>query len=117
MVYLYFNSVSLEPLATPLPVIVLALKRSTRSFSLPIRLLEPLRPEATIFPVDYGVEFEYLRVDDNVMLAQVVVTEDVAPLLNIGLRPPATVVLPEPAMDPVGSTEQCLARHARGPLP
>lgn len=37
------------------------------------------------------------------MLAQIVVTEDVAPFLNIGLRLLESIMLLEPAMDPVGS--------------
>lgn len=97
---------SQEPLATPLRVILLAPKGSAGSFSPPIRLLEPLGPEAAILPVDYGVDFEAFGVDDDVMLSQIVVTKDVAPPpnFNIGLRLPASVMLPEPAVDPVGGT-------------
>ena len=102
--HFYFVAVSQEPLATPLPVILLALKRSAGSLSLPIRLLKPLWPEAAILPVDNRVDFECLGVDDDVMLAQVIVTEDIAPLLNVGLRSPARMMFPEPAMDPIGST-------------
>jgi hypothetical protein len=72
VLHLYFATVSQEPLATPLHVILLVTKGSAGSFSLPVRLLKPLGPEAAILPVDDGVDFECLGVDDDIMLPQIV---------------------------------------------
>ena len=114
MFHLNIDTVGREPLATPLPVVFLIPDRSTRPLSLPIGLLKPLGPEAAILQVDDGVDFERVGVDDDVMLCQIIVTEDVTPLLDIGLRPPASVLLPESGVHSVGSTQQFLTWHAGG---
>lgn len=80
------------------------------------RPLKPLRPEAAIPRYSRSIMGAILSVSGLTItlchVAQVVVAENVALFLSIGLRPPATVVFPEPAVNPVGSAEERLARHA-----
>lgn len=89
--HLYFVTVRQQPIAALIPVVLLAFERSAGFFPLPIWLLEPLGPETAILPVDDGIDFVRIGVDYDVMLAQIVMTEDVASLLLlcVGLRPPA----------------------------
>lgn len=68
VLHLHLDTVSQQPPATPLPVILLAPKGSAGSFSLPVRLLKPLGPEAAILPVDDGLDLESIRVNNDVVL-------------------------------------------------
>jgi hypothetical protein len=85
--------VGLEPLATTLRVILLALDRTTRTNPLPKTSLEPLRPEAPKLPIDYGLDLQRTRVHDHIVLAEVVVAENKV-ALDIGAWTPTGGRLP-----------------------
>lgn len=65
---------------------------------------ELLEHVATLKSLRSGIDFECFGVDDDVMLSQIVVIEDIVSLLNVGLWAPTSMMLPEPAVDSVGST-------------
>lgn len=75
MLHFDFITIFHYPIATLFTVIILSLNWSTGPRTLPIRLFEPFGPKATVLPVDNSVDFESVGVNEDIVLAKIIVAK------------------------------------------
>jgi hypothetical protein len=84
-----------QPLAASFYIIFLAVEGGAGTQSLPQRPLKPFRPKASELPTNSGLDLQGLRVDYDIVLWQVVLTEYVVFLVaHLLTWPPTTIFLP-----------------------